>query len=126
MNALVELFNKIETPEFSAGVNVASSLKIAVSISQRIQETRELVKQLSLLNILDVQVLLIERVAEISKRSIDLMFESPWDVALLILLLVVKEVCPNAFGYCCRLANSAPNTHWTREFLKNYEVHTHR
>ncbi|MBA3921134.1 MAG: hypothetical protein H0X31_05265 [Nostocaceae cyanobacterium] len=117
-----EQCKKIESYEFAAIVNVASSFPIFLRTAYNEQVTKELIKQLE-----DPENLwlVLKRSVELSQREIDLQYENPWDTALTVYLWVLSLTKLEAAQTAAAFVRQAKNGWWSTKFanalLQNYK-----
>ncbi len=119
---LKKLMIQVESHEFAAMLNIASSFKVFLGAASKELVTKELVKQLqdSPENIW----LVFKRAVDLSRNEINLEYENPWDTALAVYLwalsMVNLEIAQTAAGFVIQ----AENGWWATKFanlLLQYE-----
>ncbi len=92
-NSAIDLLKFLQTPDFAAEVGVASDYTTAKQIALHHPASREL---LSLMQG-DLRVVeeVISLVRDLCNRPIDPRYESPWDVVLLTLTLLIRAAAPD-------------------------------
>ncbi|MFB2970996.1 hypothetical protein ACE1CD_18655 [Aerosakkonema sp. BLCC-F183] len=109
-----KLMDKIETHEFAALLNVASSFKVFCRAAYKEQVTKDLIEQLR--NNPKNIWLVLKRSVDLSQKEIDSEYENPWDTAMAVYLwalsLINLEVAQTAAGFVIE----APNGWWSTKF----------
>ncbi|MCL1464532.1 hypothetical protein [Argonema galeatum] len=122
-----KLMNRIESHEFAALLNVASSFKVFCRAAYKEQVTKELIEQLRN-NPANIWLVL-KRSVDISQKEIDSQYENPWDTAMAVYLwslsLINLEVAQTASGFVIQAANGWWSAKFAN-FLLQHEKISHR
>jgi hypothetical protein len=109
-----ELMLKIESDEFAAILNVASSFPVFLRVTDNEQVTKELIKQL--LEYPENIWLVLKRSVELSQKEIELEYENPWDTALTVYLWVLSLTKLEAAQTAAAFVRQAKNGWWSTKF----------
>lgn len=112
-----KIMHQIESHEFSALLNVASSFKTFLRAAYKEPVTKELIKQLldSPKNIW----LILQRATELSQNEFDTRYENPWDTALTIYLWALSLVNADAAETAAAFVAQAENCWWATRFANS-------
>jgi len=103
------LLEAIESGPVAAAVNVASTFELALEISRLLPAARELTVRLRDTGVSDV---VLRRVLELTSRTTDLRYEHPDDVALMILLSLLRDHDHDLAVVGSAAAMHVPNLWW--------------
>jgi hypothetical protein len=107
----------VATPLFSAELNLASGHRQALRLCGAHPATRNLVASLrqSLEGVADV----LERIRMLCGRNIDARYESPYDAALMAMLLVLSSVDAEAARSAAMMILAAPQLWWAKHLAQD-------
>lgn len=106
------LLDRLESTEFDVMVNLASGLQLAVNIAREQPAFRSLVERLKARP--SEATRLLSRVNALAKAEIDPRWHSPYEAALLGMLVAAFDVSPSLGVLAARLASGAPEAPWVR------------
>lgn len=102
----------LESHKFSVRINTASDLVTVADLIALDPIYTDLV--LRCIDNLEHQSTILNRLKTISALPIDPRYESPWDIAITSLLLLIAQTTPQDLCIAIPLAQSAPNIWWGR------------
>jgi hypothetical protein len=106
---IAELFEKVESPAFSAAVNIASGYRHFMECLEAMPELRELRSQLAQP---EHAIKLLARVYELATREVEEEYENRWDVALAAYVLVLRDVSSDLARLAAKKIAVAKNCWW--------------
>ncbi len=107
---------KIESDEFAAILNVASSFPVFIRAAYHEEVIKQLIKQLELPENI---WLVLKRAVELSQKEIDLQYENPWDTALTVYLWVLSLTKLEAAQTAAAFVRQAKNGWWSTKFVNS-------
>ena len=107
------LMQEIESPQFSARLNIANNLKTFLRATFSEEASQNLIKQL--LDFPENRWPLFKRVAELSQKQIDTQYENPWDTALAVYIWALSLVHLEAAQTAADFSLQAENCWWARQ-----------
>ena len=108
---------EIESNQFSARLNVASSFKVFIHTALKESVFKELILELtkSRYNIW----LVLQRATELAQKEFDSRYENPWDTALTIYLEALSLVKPKVAETAASFILRSPNCWWATRLAKS-------
>lgn len=106
---ITKICDAIESHEMAAGVNIASSLGVALDIIRTHPTVRELAKELRSPLVAEH---VLYRVLELTQRAVDLRYENPNDTALMIYVWLLSRRDTLLSSVACAAISNVPNLWW--------------
>jgi hypothetical protein len=112
-----KLMFEIETYEFAARLNIASSFKVFWRAASQEESIKELIKQLA--DCPGKSWWVFKRAIELSQKEIDSEYENPWDTALAVYLWVLSMINLEMAQSTAEFVIQAENGWWSTKFAQS-------
>lgn len=111
-----EALKEIESPEFSARLNLASDFK---GFFHAVELEKAIGIALSHLCLLSNMTKLLRRISELTRQNVDLRYENPWDNTLTVYLWILNVRDVNIAKIAAEKVAETPQCWWATKYAKH-------